>query len=72
MKEDALYETYAAYLENLHSSGKIGKGEMSLMLISISEFNRFKKRAERSENFKAEVTRVARDKKISGLIDEED
>lgn len=69
MREDSLYEIYCAYLESLCDSKKIGKGKMSLMLMAQSEFDRFKKRTERSDTFRAKILCIARDKKISGLIE---
>jgi hypothetical protein len=76
MKNDELYPEYISYLDWRLNESQISKGKYSLLKISKSSFEDFKKKLENDEYFNnkmIEIVRMeSRDKKIDDIFDDID
>lgn len=76
MKGDGLYPVFISYLESQLFEQKISKGKYSLLRISNSYFESFKKKFEDDELFRKKVLEShkseVREKKINDLFDDFD
>lgn len=76
MKHDELYQDYLNYLDWRLNHGQINKGKYSLMKISNTGFEDFKKLFESDEHFREKVLKIkiseVRDKKIDDIFDDFD
>jgi hypothetical protein len=76
MKNDELYTEYISYLDWRLNESQISKGKYSLLKISKSSFEDFKKKLENDEYFNnkmIEIVRMeSRDKKIDDIFDDID
>lgn len=76
MKNDVIYPIFVNYLELQVNEGKLSKGKFSLLKMSSSYFESFKKNFETDELFKNKVLEnwkvEVRDKKIDDIFDDFD
>lgn len=76
MKEDDLYQDYLNYLDWRLNEGQINRGKYSLLKISNTGFEDFKKSFEKDEHFRGKVLKIKiserRDKKIDDIFDDFD
>lgn len=73
IKDDDFYPEYLTYLDWRLNEGQINKGKWSLLKMSKTSFDNFKKKLEIDENFNNKVIQICkleiRDKKIDELIE---
>lgn len=76
MKNEELYQEYLIYLDWRLNESQINKGKWSLLKMSRSAFEDFKKKLETDETFNSKVIEIMkatnRDKKIDDIFDEID
>jgi len=73
IKDDDFYPEYLTYLDWRLNEGQINKGKWSLLKMSKTSFDNFKKKLEIDENFNNKVIQICkleiRDKKIDEIIE---
>lgn len=76
MKNEELYQEYLIYLDWRLNESQINKGKWSLLKMSRSAFEDFKKKLETDETFNSKIIEIMkatnRDKKIDDIFDEID
>ena len=76
MKNEELYQEYLTYLDWRLNESQINKGKWSLLKMSRSAFEDFKKKLENDETFNSKIIEIMkaanRDKKIDDIFDEID
>lgn len=75
IKDDDFYPEYLTYLNWKLNEGQINKGKMSLLKMSKTSFEDFKKKLETDEHFNNKIIQICkseiRDKKIDEVLIED-
>lgn len=75
IKDDDFYPEYLTYLDWRLNEGQINKGKWSLLKMSKTSFDDFKKKLETDEHFNNKIIQICkleiRDKKIDEVLSEE-
>ena len=76
IKDDDFYPEYLTYLNWKLNEGQINKGKFSLLKMSKTSFDDFKKKLETDEHFNNKIIQICkleiRDKKIEEVIGKDD
>ena len=74
IKDDDFYPEYLTYLDWRLNEGQINKGKWSLLKMSKTSFDDFKKKLETDEHFNSKIIQVCksetRDKKIDDVLED--